>query len=246
VPIARAKSLLHLRRTASPRPDLIAIIQLSQPEIHRLAFYCRSPSEFELDFQRIYPQNRAPAAHPRTPDNMLLNVKQYGDPVLRAVSAPVEHVDDELKTLVENMLETMYATNGVGLAGNQVGRLQRLVVIDCGHDTPDPIKMVNPEIISRSETRVCHNEGCLSVPREYADVERWEYVTVRYTDENGKEQIRETEGLLAIAVQHELDHLEGKLFIDYLSPLKRKMLLKHLEKRRKKMARLAQEAEVSE
>lgn len=175
-----------------------------------------------------------------------LKVLEVPHPILREKAQPVSTVTPEIKKILADMLETMYATNGVGLAGNQVGLLQRLVVIDCGHDNPDPIKMVNPEIISRSDTRVCQSEGCLSVPREYAEVERCEFVTVRYTDENGIERVRETSGLLAIAVQHELDHLEGKLFIDYLSPLKRQRLLKHLEKRRKKETRLAQEAEVSE
>ncbi len=175
-----------------------------------------------------------------------LTVLEVPHPVLRETAQPVETVTPEIQQILSDMLETMYATNGVGLAGNQVGLLQRLVVIDCGADKPEPIKMVNPEIIARSETRVCHNEGCLSVPREYADVERWESVTVRYTDENGREQTRTAEGLLAIAMQHEIDHLDGKLFIDYLSPLKRKLLLKHLEKRRKKAARLAQEAESAE
>lgn len=166
----------------------------------------------------------------------LLKVLEVPHPILRETAQPVASVTPEIKKLLSDMLETMYATNGVGLAGNQVGELQRIVVIDCGHDNPDPIKMVNPEIIAHSETRIYHNEGCLSVPREYADVERWETVTVRYTDENGKQKTRETEGLLAIAVQHELDHLDGTLFIDHLSPLKRKRLLKHLEKRRKKEA----------
>ncbi len=172
-----------------------------------------------------------------------LSVLETPHPVLREKAAPVPAVTPEIKQLLADMLETMYATNGVGLAGNQVGKLLRVVVIDCGHENPDPIKLVNPEIIARSETMVCHNEGCLSVPREYADVERHERVTVRYTDENGQEKTRAADGLLAIAIQHELDHLEGILFIDYLSPLKRQRLLKHLEKRRRKEARLAQEAE---
>ncbi len=174
-----------------------------------------------------------------------LQVLEIPHPVLLEKAAPVPEVTPEIATLLADMLETMYATNGVGLAGNQVGVTKRVVVIDCGKrddDGPDPIKMVNPEIIERSPDKVLHNEGCLSIPREYADVERDEWVVVRYLDENGQVQTRKATGLLAIAVQHELDHLEGVLFIDHLSPLKRKLLLKHLEKRRKKQARLAAEA----
>lgn len=172
-----------------------------------------------------------------------LTVLEIPHPVLYEKALPVEEVTPEIQTLLSDMLETMYKTNGVGLAGNQVGVLKRVVVIDCAskEEDPDPIKMVNPRIIKRSEEMVCHNEGCLSIPREYADVVRHETVTVEYLDENGTLKQREADGLLAIAIQHELDHLEGVLFIDHLSPLKRKMLLKHLEKRRKKQALLEAE-----
>ena len=165
-----------------------------------------------------------------------LPVLEIPNPILRETAAYVEVVTPEIQQLLADMLETMYASNGVGLAGNQVGKLLRVVVIDCAHEgeEPDPIKMVNPEIISHSETTSCQSEGCLSVPREYADVERYESVTVRYLDENGEEKTRSATGLLAIAFQHEIDHLDGKLFIDYLSQLKRHRLLHHLEKRRRK------------
>lgn len=168
-----------------------------------------------------------------------LTVLEIPHPVLTQKALPVEAITDEIKQLLSDMLETMYASNGVGLAGNQVGALKRVVVIDCAdpEEKPEPLKMVNPKIIERSENIICHNEGCLSIPREYADVDRHEWVVVRYIDENGKEQTRKAEGLLSIAVQHELDHLDGILFIDHVSPLKRKMLLKHLEKRRKKQAK---------
>ena len=167
-----------------------------------------------------------------------LQVLEIPHPILRETAAHVEVVTPEIQQLLSDMLETMYVSNGVGLAGNQVGKLLRVVVVDCGtNEKPDPIKMVNPEIISHSEEKISHNEGCLSVPREYADVERYETVTVRYLDENGKEQTRTTDGLLAIAFQHEIDHLDGHLFIDYLSQFKRHRLLKHLEKRRKKEER---------
>ena len=170
-----------------------------------------------------------------------LQVLEIPHPILRETAAYVEVVTPEIQELLSDMLETMYATNGVGLAGNQVGKLLRVVVVDCGDEKPDPIKMVNPEIVAHSENRILHSEGCLSIPREYADVERFETVTVRYLDENGKEQTRTTDGLLAIAFQHEIDHLDGHLFIDHLSQLKRHRLLKHLEKRRKKEAQESEE-----
>ncbi len=172
-----------------------------------------------------------------------LEVLEVPHPILRSTASFVEVVTPEIQVLLDDMLETMYATNGVGLAGNQVGKLLRIVVIDCGGENPDPIKLVNPEIIAHSETRVLHSEGCLSVPREYAEVERYESVTVRYLDENGKEKTRTADGLLAIAFQHEIDHLDGKLFIDYLTQFKRSRLLKHLEKRRKKEARESEKGE---
>ena len=165
-----------------------------------------------------------------------MKIYEIPEPVLRQKAEKVGAVDASVRQLLSDMLETMYAGNGVGLAANQVGLLKRLVVIDCAKDEeePDPIKMVNPEIIAHSDNKILHNEGCLSLPREYADVERWETVKVRYTDENGKEQTRDADGLLAIAMQHEIDHLDGILFIDYLSKLKRDKLLTHLEKRRKR------------
>ena len=165
-----------------------------------------------------------------------MKIYEIPEPVLRQKAEKVDAVDDAVRQVLADMLETMYAGNGVGLAANQVGLLKRLVVIDCageGED-PAPIKMVNPEIIAHSDNKILHNEGCLSLPREYADVERWETVKVHYIDENGSEQIREADGLLAIAMQHEIDHLDGILFIDYLSKLKRDKLVTHLEKRRKR------------
>jgi len=165
-----------------------------------------------------------------------MKIYEIPEPVLRQKADVVAVVDASIRQTLSDMLETMYAGNGVGLAANQVGLLKRLVVIDCAGDDeqPDPIKMVNPKIVAHSDNKILHNEGCLSLPREYADVERWETVTVQYTDENGQEKIREAAGLLAIAMQHEIDHLDGILFIDYLSKLKRDRLLTHLEKRRKR------------
>ena len=165
-----------------------------------------------------------------------MKIYEFPESVLRQKAEEVATVDAGIKQILADMLETMYAGHGVGLAGNQVGLLKRLVVVDCaGEDEdPDPIKMVNPKIVEHSENKILHNEGCLSLPREYADVERWENVTVAYLDENGKPQTRAATGLLAIAFQHELDHLDGILFIDYLSKLKRDKLVTHLEKRRRR------------
>lgn len=171
----------------------------------------------------------------------ILPVLEIPNQILLQKAEPVSVVDDEIKQLLSDMLETMYATHGVGLAGNQIGVLKRVVVLDCADrdDEPDPIKMVNPKIIWKSEEMICHNEGCLSIPRQYADVTRHAEVEVEYTDENGQIKRRRTGGLLAIGIQHELDHLEGILFIDYVSPLKRKMMLKRLEKNRKRAAEAA-------
>ncbi|MBR5130300.1 MAG: peptide deformylase [Alphaproteobacteria bacterium] len=171
----------------------------------------------------------------------ILPVLEIPNQILLQKAEPVETVTDEIKQLLSDMLETMYATNGVGLAGNQIGVLKRVVVLDCADRDakPDPIKMVNPKIIWKSEEMVCHNEGCLSIPRQYADVTRHAEVEVEYTDENGQIKRRRTGGLLAIGIQHELDHLEGILFIDYVSPMKRKMMLKRLEKNRKRAAEAA-------
>ena len=172
-----------------------------------------------------------------------MKVLEIPHPVLREKAKPVEKVDTRIAQLLDDMLETMYASNGVGLAANQVGLLERLVVIDCAREgeEPDPLQMVNPKIIHHSEEILCRNEGCLSVPREYADVNRFAIVTVEYLDKKGEKKTRTADGLLGMAIQHELDHLDGILFIDYLSPLKRKRLLHHLEKRRKKEAKEAQQ-----
>ena len=165
-----------------------------------------------------------------------MKIYEIPEPVLRQKAEKVVIVDQAIRQTLSDMLETMYAGNGVGLAANQVGLLKRLVVIDCAaaEEKPQPLQMVNPEIIAHSENKILHNEGCLSLPREYADVERWETVTVRYLDENGIQKTYAADGLLAIAMQHEIDHLDGILFIDYLSKLKRDRLITHLEKRRQR------------
>ena len=172
-----------------------------------------------------------------------MKVLEIPHPILREKAKEVQEVDSRIASVLDDMLETMYASNGVGLAANQVGLLERLVVIDCAREEeePAPLQMVNPKIIAHSEERLCRNEGCLSVPREYADVDRFAVVTVEYLDKKGEKQTRTADGLLGVAIQHELDHLDGILFIDYLSPLKRKRLLHHLEKRRKKEVKEEQE-----
>ncbi len=171
-----------------------------------------------------------------------MKVLEIPHPILREKAKPVEKVDNRIQTLLDDMLETMYASNGVGLAANQVGLLERIVVIDCAKEgeEPDILQMVNPKIISHSDEILCRNEGCLSVPREYADVDRFSVVTVEYLDKNGEKKTRTADGLLGMAIQHELDHLDGILFIDYLSKLKRDKLLHHLEKRRRKQAKEAE------
>ncbi|MDD3669114.1 MAG: peptide deformylase [Alphaproteobacteria bacterium] len=168
----------------------------------------------------------------------VLKVLEVPSPALRAKAQPVAAVDDDIRRMLDDMLATMYAHNGVGLSGNQVGVLKRVAVIDASGDgePPRPYKLVNPRITGVSAETIGHNEGCLSVPKEYACVDRHVSVTAAYTDENGAERTLAADGLLAIALQHELDHLDGKLFIDYLTPFKRGRLLRHLEKRRKKEA----------
>lgn len=168
----------------------------------------------------------------------VLKLYEYPHPILKKKAQKVEKVDDDMRKFLDDMLETMYADAGVGLAAPQVGVSQRVVVIDIAHDDeePNPYYMVNPEIIWKSEEKVCGEEGCLSVPDQRAEVERFAAVKVKYLDYNGKEQELLVEGFLAIAVQHELDHLDGILYIDRISRLKRQMLLKKLDKMRKEKA----------
>ncbi|HJP68902.1 MAG TPA: peptide deformylase [Sphingomicrobium sp.] len=165
------------------------------------------------------------------------------DPVLRQISKPVETFDDELKTLVADMFETMYDAPGIGLAAVQVGEPIRLLVIDLQEpkdpDDPEsavvrsPKVFVNPEVLWHSDNEVPYTEGCLSVPEQYAEVMRPDKIRARWQDEHGKVYEEEIEGLLAVCLQHEMDHLNGILFIDHLSRLKRDMVLKKLAKWRK-------------
>ena len=162
----------------------------------------------------------------------ILNVLRFPDKRLRIVAKPVEKVTDQTRAIVDDMLETMYDEKGVGLAATQANIHLRIVVMDCSEDGDTPVVMINPEITA-SEGLIDNEEGCLSVPGTYATVERAEQITVKALDRNGESFEFDAQGLLAVCVQHELDHLIGKLFVDYLSPLKRQRIQKKLEKEAK-------------
>jgi peptide deformylase len=170
----------------------------------------------------------------------LLPILETPHPMLREISTPVEAVDDEIRALVADMFDTMYAAPGIGLAAVQVGVPKRLLVIDLqepeeegGEPVRKPMVFINPEILEKSETVQVYSEGCLSVPDQYAEVERPDHIRARWLDEHGNTHEKELDGLLGICLQHEMDHLEGILFIDHLSRLKREMVLKKLAKQRK-------------
>ena len=169
-----------------------------------------------------------------------LNILEFPDPRLTTVATAVETFDKELKKLVEDMTETMYSANGIGLAATQVNVHKRLLVLDISEDQDQPRVYINPEILSRSGEQT-HEEGCLSVPGIYANVKRAEYITVRAHDLEGNSFEEQLEELHAVCIQHEMDHLVGRLFVDYLSPLKRNMVRKKLEKQRKVAAKEAEE-----
>ena len=182
----------------------------------------------------------------------LLEIIKIPDPILREVSKPVEQVDDEVRKLLDNMLETMYDAPGIGLAGIQIGVPLRVVTVDCAKrvdeeeevevadedaeekekpaPVPNPIFLINPEIVSLSDEPSIYEEGCLSIPEYYADVERPAGCTVKYIDRDGKEQLLEATGILSTCLQHEIDHLNGTLFIDHISKLKRDMVIKKFTK----------------
>ncbi|MDP2717092.1 MULTISPECIES: peptide deformylase [unclassified Rheinheimera] len=168
----------------------------------------------------------------------VLHVLHFPDERLRTIAKPVATVNAEIQQLVADMLDTMYDENGIGLAATQVNVHQRVVVIDVSEDRNEPMVFINPEIIARSG-ETSYEEGCLSVPQNYATVERAAEVTVKAQDKNGNWFELKADGLLAICLQHELDHLVGKLFIDYLSPLKRERIRKKLEKEAKMAQRHA-------
>ncbi|MGD8384932.1 MAG: peptide deformylase [Lysobacterales bacterium] len=161
-----------------------------------------------------------------------LNILEFPDPRLRKVAQAVEDYDPALAKLVADMLETMYAARGIGLAATQVDVHQRLLVLDVSEEQNQPRVYVNPEIIEETGSETCE-EGCLSVPGIYANVKRAEQVTVRARDTEGNVFEEQLDGMHAVCLQHEMDHLVGRLFVDYLSPLKRNMVLKKLEKQRR-------------
>jgi peptide deformylase len=154
------------------------------------------------------------------------------DPRLKQKAKPVEAIDDDLRRLLDDMLETMYAAPGIGLAAPQVGVPRRAVVIDLAREGEErhPLRLINPEIVWSSEEEVESSEGCLSIPDFFGEVTRPEKVRVRYLDEHAETREMEAEGLLAICLQHEIDHLDGVLFIDHLSALKRNIILRKLQK----------------
>lgn len=168
----------------------------------------------------------------------LLKILEFPDPRLRTRATPVEAVDDGLRELVANMFETMYAAPGIGLAATQVDVHKRLLVADVSHEKNDPYVLINPVILEKDGSEVTE-EGCLSVPGYYEEVERADRVKVQYLDEHGEEHVREFDGLLGVCVQHEIDHLDGKLFVDYLSEAKRQRIRKKLTKERRLQASVA-------
>jgi peptide deformylase len=175
---------------------------------------------------------------------MIRPILIHPDPRLKKVCAPVPGVDDAVRALMSDMLKTMYDAPGIGLAAPQVGILSRVIVIDCakGEDEdPTPVCLANPEITWSSEEVGEHEEGCLSIPDIYAMVTRPETVRVRFFDRDGAEQERDFAGIQATCVQHEIDHLNGKLFIDYLSPVRRQMITSKMKKLKRERTRAAAE-----
>ena len=170
----------------------------------------------------------------------LRHIVLHPDPRLKTVCKPVAQIDDAIRRLAADMLETMYDAPGIGLAAPQVGILARLLVMDCVKEegaTPRPLVLINPEVVWSSETRNTYEEGCLSIPDHYAEVERPAEVRVRWTDLDGAAQEEHFTGLWATCVQHEIDHLDGRLFIDYLGPIKRGMITRKMEKLKRDRAR---------
>ncbi|KQI71918.1 peptide deformylase [Loktanella sp. 5RATIMAR09] len=164
----------------------------------------------------------------------------HPDPRLKKVAAPVASVNDDLRRLADDMLETMYDAPGIGLAAPQIAVMDRMLVMDCAKEddaTPEPMVLINPEVVWTSDARNVYEEGCLSIPEQYAEVERPAEVEVSWMDLDGKTRRERFDGLWATCVQHEIDHLDGKLFIDYLRPLKRQMITRKMQKLKREMAR---------
>ena len=171
---------------------------------------------------------------------MKRNILIHPDPRLKKVCEPVADITDELRKLADDMLETMYDAPGIGLAAPQIGVLDRLIVVDCVKEegeTPRPLVMFNPEVIASSDETNVYEEGCLSIPEQYAEVTRPKVVDVTWLDRDGNLQQETFDDLWATCVQHEIDHLNGKLFIDYLKPLKRQMITRKMQKLKREKAR---------
>ncbi|WP_439106620.1 peptide deformylase [Congregibacter sp.] len=160
----------------------------------------------------------------------VLDILEFPDPRLRTVAKPVHVVDDELRTLIDNMIETMYEASGIGLAATQVNVHQRLLVLDISENRDEPMVFINPEVTVIDETLGSYDEGCLSVPGFYEEVNRPQTIRVEALGRDGESFSKELDGLAAICLQHEIDHLDGKLFVDYISPLKRNRIRSKLEK----------------
>lgn len=157
------------------------------------------------------------------------------DPRLKKKAAPVDKVDGEIRQLMDDMLETMYAAPGIGLAAPQVGALKRVIVVDVAREgeEPSPLRIANPEIVEVSDDDAKYEEGCLSLPEQYSEVARPAWIRLRYIDHENEIRELEAEGLLATCIQHEIDHLDGILFVDHISALKRNMILRRLTKAKK-------------
>lgn len=166
----------------------------------------------------------------------ILTILEFPDPRLRTIAKPVEVVDDALRQLIDDMFETMYAAPGIGLAATQVNVHKRLVVMDLSEDKSEPMVFINPEFEPLTEQMDQYQEGCLSVPGFYENVDRPQKVRIKALDRNGEPFELVAEGLLAVCIQHECDHLNGKLFVDYLSSLKRDRIKKKLEKQHRQQA----------
>jgi peptide deformylase len=165
----------------------------------------------------------------------ILDIIVAPDPRLKITAKAVKAVDDDVRALMDDMLESMHVANGIGLAAPQVGDSRRVIVVDISRaeEEPDPIRMANPELLWVSDEEGNHEEGCLSLPEQYAKVQRPEFIRVRYLDRSGEEQELDATGMLATCIQHEMDHLDGILFVDHISSLKRKMILRKLSKAKK-------------
>jgi peptide deformylase len=170
----------------------------------------------------------------------LRNILIHPDPRLKKVTDPVTSVNDDIRRLADDMLETMYDAPGIGLAAPQIAKMLRMIVMDCAKEedaTPEPMVLINPQVVWSSDERSVYDEGCLSIPEQYAEVERPAEVEVEWLNLDGTTQREKFDGLWSTCVQHEIDHLDGKLFIDYLKPLKRQMITRKMQKLKREMAR---------